>query len=92
MSDSTMNDKDSEIETTQDVIPSKFSRVDGEINKIEEQTATQVVGWDGENDELNPMNWPAGRKWGILALVSLMIFITWVHIHSFLNDYMRTMF
>ncbi|KUL89277.1 hypothetical protein ZTR_03801 [Talaromyces verruculosus] len=76
MSDTTMNDKDSKMETTQDVISSEISGVNGEVNKIEEQTDTQVVGWDGENDELNPMNWSDGRKWGILALVSLMTFIT----------------
>jgi hypothetical protein len=87
-----MNDKDSKMETTQDVISSEISGVNGEINKIGEQTDTQVVGWDGENDELNPMNWSDGRKWGILALVSLMTFITWVHVHSFLDVYMRTMF
>lgn len=76
MSDSTINDNDSEMETNQDVIPLDTSRVKSEINKIEEHDDSQVVGWDGENDELNPMNWPAGKKWGMLALVSVMTFIT----------------
>jgi hypothetical protein len=23
-----------------------------------------IVDWDGDDDPVNPMNWPAGRKWG----------------------------
>ncbi|KAH8660417.1 major facilitator superfamily domain-containing protein [Xylariales sp. PMI_506] len=34
------------------------------------------VSWHGDHDELNPMNWPAGKKWRITAVVSLMTFIT----------------
>lgn len=76
MSDSIINDKHSEMETSQNHIPSDTAKLEDQVNKIEEQNDTQVVGWDGKNDELNPMNWPAGRKWGTVALVSLMTFIT----------------
>jgi hypothetical protein len=76
MSDSTINEKDSEMETTHNAVPKGDLEIKDVVNKMEEHNDSQVVGWDGENDELNPMNWPAGRKWGILAIVSLMTFIT----------------
>ena len=38
----------------------------------------QEINWDGPNDELNPMNWPSGKKWRTLGVISLMAFITLV--------------
>jgi hypothetical protein len=35
-----------------------------------------VVDWDGPDDPENPMNWPAGRKWGAIAVVSGITFLT----------------
>jgi hypothetical protein len=36
------------------------------------------VFWDepAEQDPANPMNWSAGRKWTIVAMVSIVTFLT----------------
>jgi hypothetical protein len=43
-----------------------------------EEAATNIVSWDGEHDEDNPMNWKSAKKWRILAVVSMMTFVTCV--------------
>ncbi|KAF5002152.1 hypothetical protein FDECE_10714 [Fusarium decemcellulare] len=35
-----------------------------------------TIGWDGENDVENPMNWPQSRKWTNIALMSLLTIIS----------------
>lgn len=35
-----------------------------------------IVGWDGQDDPANPQNFPAARKWGLLAVLSSMTFIS----------------
>ncbi|KAL4737190.1 putative MFS multidrug transporter [Aspergillus similis] len=35
-----------------------------------------IVGWDGQDDPDNPQNFAAGRKWGLLGLVSAITFIS----------------
>jgi len=39
---------------------------------------SQEINWDGPKDELNPMNWPSGKKWRTLGVISMMAFITLV--------------
>lgn len=39
-----------------------------------------VVSWDGPNDPENPMNWPSKLKWGNIAVVSAITFITYVRL------------
>ncbi|KAL0256281.1 hypothetical protein SLS55_008674 [Diplodia seriata] len=34
-----------------------------------------VVDWDGPDDPENPMNWPKAKKWGAVAIVSLITFL-----------------
>lgn len=34
------------------------------------------VSWDGENDQVNPMNWKASTKWLNLGVISVMSLIT----------------
>jgi hypothetical protein len=34
------------------------------------------VGWDGDEDPQNPMNWPASRKWGAVSVVAAITFLT----------------
>jgi hypothetical protein len=41
-----------------------------------EEEDPNVVFWDGPDDPLNPMNWPNGRKWGAIAVVSALTFFT----------------
>ncbi|KAL4895338.1 major facilitator superfamily domain-containing protein [Aspergillus ambiguus] len=35
-----------------------------------------VVGWDGQDDPNNPQNFSAGRKWGLISLISAFTFIS----------------
>ena len=42
-----------------------------------EKSSPFKVNWDGENDELNPVNWKGSRKWLNLLIISLMAFITY---------------
>lgn len=34
------------------------------------------VDWENDDDPENPLNWPNGRKWGIISILSLMCFLT----------------
>jgi len=35
-----------------------------------------VAYWDGPHDPENPLNWSSGRKWGSIATISSITFIT----------------
>ncbi|KAF2099723.1 MFS general substrate transporter [Rhizodiscina lignyota] len=35
-----------------------------------------VVFWDGPNDPANPMNWSSSKKWGSIAVVSAITFLS----------------
>ncbi len=35
-----------------------------------------VVDWDGPDDPANPLNWPAKKKWSIIAALGAVTFIT----------------
>lgn len=41
-----------------------------------EETDPNVIGWDGPNDPLNPMNWPDNKKWLNVAVLSVLTIIT----------------
>lgn len=43
-----------------------------------EQTDSHDITRDRIRDEQDPMNWPSGKKWRILAVVSAMTFVTLV--------------
>lgn len=79
MSDPNDNDNGPEKLNPQGLIPSENSFPKGQPVK-KEQSDPQGVTWDSEDDELNPMNWTAGKKWGIVAVVSMMTFITLVYV------------
>ena len=36
-----------------------------------------IVDWEGPDDPENPMNWKSGLKWGIVATISSITFITY---------------
>lgn len=42
----------------------------------EEVILPSIVGWDGDNDPLNPMNWTSKKKWTNLGTISVMALIT----------------
>jgi hypothetical protein len=37
-----------------------------------------IVDFDPNGDPENPMDWPTGFKWGIVALLAFMAFTVWV--------------
>lgn len=37
---------------------------------------SNIVTWDGPNDPANPMNWSEGLKWGNVAVIAAITFIT----------------
>ena len=42
-----------------------------------------IVDWDGPDDPANPMNWSEKLKWGNVAVISSITFLTYVHLlHS----------
>lgn len=49
-----------------------------DINSQAPQSSTDpdVVDWNGPDDPKNPMNWPPRKKNTIVALISLITFIT----------------
>jgi|SRR5690242_2975449 len=42
----------------------------------EEARDPNVVDWDGPDDPANPLNWPAKKKWSIIAALGAVTFIT----------------
>jgi hypothetical protein len=46
------------------------------IQTQEAQNEANVVWWDGEDDPENPMNWSSFRRWGAIAVVSGVTFLT----------------
>ena len=42
----------------------------------EPERDANVVDFDGPNDPENPMNWKASKKWGMVALISAITFLT----------------
>ena len=41
-----------------------------------EETDPTIVDWDGPDDPANPMNWPEGRKWGLIAVLAAVTLVT----------------
>ncbi|GME60332.1 putative mfs multidrug transporter protein [Neofusicoccum parvum] len=42
----------------------------------EEEADPDIVGWEDENDPMNPLNWSRGKKWAATLLVSCFTFIS----------------
>jgi hypothetical protein len=41
-----------------------------------QQTDPDIVDWDGPDDPENPLNWTAGRKWGLIACLGAVTLVT----------------
>jgi hypothetical protein len=41
-----------------------------------EKDQNLLVGWDGDKDPENPLNWPASRKWVTISILSFITLIT----------------
>jgi len=51
--------------------------IGGEVSKVTtNDTDPNDVYWDGPDDPQNPLNWTAKRKWGNVAVLSLVTLIT----------------
>jgi hypothetical protein len=42
----------------------------------EEERDPNIVTWDGPDDPTNPMNWTMRKKWGNVAVLSILTIIT----------------
>ncbi|OAL53262.1 MFS general substrate transporter [Pyrenochaeta sp. DS3sAY3a] len=50
-------------------------QVEGE-EEANEPHDPNIVDWDGPDDPANPQNWPASKKWGIIAALGAVTLIT----------------
>lgn len=48
------------------------SAAEATAEETEEPRDPNVVDWDGPDDLANPYNWPAKKKWGNIAILSLL--------------------
>lgn len=64
---SVLEGKNHDTTTNLDSGASTDSKIDRDPN---------VVDWDGPDDPENPLNWPEGRKWLSLSLISVMTLVT----------------
>jgi hypothetical protein len=62
--DADLTDKEKDIDAN---ISKKSSAIERDPNE---------VGWDGDTDPENPLNWPASRKWLVVLILSLLTLIT----------------
>ena len=46
--------------------------------KQQDPVDPNVVDWNGPDDPEKPTNWPASRKYGIVAIISTITFLTYV--------------
>jgi len=44
--------------------------------EAQEPQDPNIVWWDGDDDPKNPMNWSSARRWGTVAMVSGITFLT----------------
>jgi multidrug resistance protein len=44
--------------------------------EVEQEQDLNIVDWDGPDDTANPQNWPAKKKWGIIAALGAVTLIT----------------
>ena len=57
----------------------------GTDNKQPEVLATEphdpnIVDWDGPDDQDNPLNWSEKKKWGTIAVLASITFLTYAHL------------
>lgn len=61
----------------------------GDVEKspiaCESEHDPNIVDYENEHDQLNAQNWPAKKKWGLVALLALMTFVTYVQYHAYLS-------
>lgn len=73
------NGKPSDVETV--VPPSEVLTLTADKDEqrdvqCEESADANIIGWDGEDDTVNPLNWTKRKKWSHVAIVALINFVT----------------
>jgi hypothetical protein len=66
--------------------PLKDAEKEQENANVEIPTVREfLVGWEEpeDKDPANPLNWSQGRKWGIIAVLSSITFLTYAVTHVF---------
>jgi hypothetical protein len=76
MTSSALFDKDLEKGSRPESINSDDGAEDQADNEAEVENDPDIVWWDGPDDPQNPMNWRYTKKWGTVALVSAITFLT----------------
>ena len=46
------------------------------VSETSEEIDPDIVWWDSEDDPQNPQNWPFSKKWGTVAILSAITFLT----------------
>jgi hypothetical protein len=73
------NGKLSDVETV--VSPSEVLTLTADKDEnphvqCEKSMDANTVGWDGDDDSANPLNWTKGKKWNHVAIIALINFVT----------------
>ena len=68
-------DAELDVEKQEDTVSSRTT-IQEETSGVPDSQDPNIVDWDGPDDPLNPMNWAASRRWGMIAVVSAITFLT----------------
>jgi len=69
-------DKEFDIEKCELSSRTSQSGPSDEFNVPAEAANPNVIGWNGDDDPENPLNWPSSKRWGTVAIVSSFTFLT----------------
>lgn len=74
--------QDLDVQEKSDLRPSSHATSDVETGpadeKLQSNNDPNMVNWDTDGDEANPMNWTPSFKWRNLGLISVMSFSTYI--------------
>lgn len=57
-----------------------YSSSKREPDTAQTQVDPNIVDWDGPDDPANPMNWSSSLKWGNVAVIAVVTFLTQVYL------------
>lgn len=73
------NGKLSDVETVappSEVLTLVADKDENQDGQCEDAMDPNIVGWDGEDDKADPMNWSKRMKWNHVAIIALINFVT----------------
>lgn len=53
-----------------------FQAEEGVTQNLRIPEQSNIVSWESDNDQLNPMNWSASKRWANTVVISVMTFST----------------